>query len=127
MVDDLFSLFTKDGTMVLSTMTSNSCHLPPDTWALADSNALVYQLCSTFLSTSKDVWIVQATSLSRKQWYAWSKDHGAGKYVIDWFPCKELVALGLVCDILVNVFFLLNLSISKILTLDTDKLQLHYE
>jgi hypothetical protein len=90
---------------VHSPVTSNSSLLPPGTWALADSNAMIGKPCGAFLDTSpKDVWIVQATSPLRERWYEWSKQHDASKYVMDWFPPNELVVLGLVCDILVNVF-----------------------
>ncbi|KAH7886431.1 hypothetical protein F5I97DRAFT_1928284 [Phlebopus sp. FC_14] len=69
-----------------------------DVWGLSDSNSLIMTPAPAFLDLP-NVRVVQATSPNRNRWKEWSKQYGAGRYVMKVWSIDEIedlaVLLGL--------------------------------
>jgi hypothetical protein len=77
-------------------------------WALSDSSNLhTIEPCRSFqwFSTEERAYIVQATSPAEKRWDRWSKECGAGLFIME--PFSEREAKALTSVIIASILFIL--------------------
>jgi hypothetical protein len=70
--------------------------LPPDTWALSDSQLGYESPCGAFLTSCKlrTAWVIQATSSAEHNRKRWEKEHSALMCWMDVPTLYEMMALG---------------------------------